>query len=117
VPACVREIMADRAQWIGSASDLLRAGTNVAGWPKSPRALAGRLRRAQTFLRTLGIEVVFSREGRLGTRTIKITAIGQSRLSAPSAASAAMDGSKTCSTRSGKDVLDRADAADNAGAK
>jgi hypothetical protein len=79
VPACVREIMADRAQWTGSASDLLRAGTNVAGWPKNPRALAGRLRRAQTFLRALGIEIVFSREGRLGTRTIKITAIGQSR--------------------------------------
>ena len=79
VPACVREIMADRAQWTGSASDLLRAGTNVAGWPKNPHALAGRLRRAQTFLRTLGIEVVFSREGRSGTRTIKITAIGQSR--------------------------------------
>jgi hypothetical protein len=30
-------------------------GANRSGWPKSPRALAGRLRRAQTFLRTLGI--------------------------------------------------------------
>ena len=38
VPACVREIMADRAQWTGSASDLLRAGTQcrLAG----PRILA-----------------------------------------------------------------------------
>ena len=79
VPACVREIMADRAQWTGSASDLLRAGTNVAGWPKNPHALAGRLRRAQTLLRTLGIEIVFSRVGRSGTRTITITAKGQSR--------------------------------------
>jgi hypothetical protein len=88
VAALVREIMADRAQWTGSASDLLLAGTNVAGnpmiwnrsgWPKSPRALAGRLRRAQTFLRTLGIEIVFGREGRLGTRTIRITAIGEDR--------------------------------------
>ena len=86
VAARVREIMADRAQWTGSASDLLQAGTNVAGnsmvgnrsgWPKNPRALAGRLRRAQTFLRTLGIEIVFGREGRLGTRTIRITAIGE----------------------------------------
>jgi len=50
---------------------------NRSGWPKSPRALAGRLRRAQTFLRTLGIEIVFGREGRLGTRTIRITAIGE----------------------------------------
>ncbi len=88
VAARVREIMADRAQWAGSASDLLLAGANVAGnpmvgnrsgWPKNPRALAGRLRRAQTFLRTLGIEIVFGREGRLGTRTIRITAMDENR--------------------------------------
>jgi hypothetical protein len=88
VAVLVREIMADRAQWTGTASDLLQAGINVAGnamvgnqsgWPKNPRALAGRLRRTQTFLRTLGIEIVFGREGRLGTRTIRITAIGENR--------------------------------------
>jgi len=79
VAALVREIMADRAQWTGSASDLLQIGANRRGWPKSPRALAGRLRRAQTFLRTLGIEIAFGREGRLGTRTIRITAIGEDR--------------------------------------
>ena len=79
VAALVREIMADRAQWTGSASDLLQVGTNRSGWPKSPRALAGRLRRAQTFLRTLGIEIVFGREGRLGMRTIRITATGENR--------------------------------------
>jgi hypothetical protein len=67
VAARVREIMADRAQWAGSASDLLLAGANVgsgnrSGWPTNPRALAGRLRRTQTFLRTLGIETVFGRE-------------------------------------------------------
>jgi hypothetical protein len=38
-----------------------------------PRALAGRLRRAQTFLRTLGIEITFSREGRTGTRMISVS--------------------------------------------
>jgi hypothetical protein len=32
VAARVREIMADRPQWTGSASDLLQAGTNVAVW-------------------------------------------------------------------------------------
>ena len=32
-------------------------GADRPGWPKSPRALAGRLRRAQSFLRTLGIEI------------------------------------------------------------
>jgi hypothetical protein len=82
----VREIMADRAQWTGTASDLLQAGINVAGkamvgnrsgWPKNPRALAGRLRRAQTFLRTLGIEIVFSRDGHLGRRTIRIMAVSE----------------------------------------
>jgi hypothetical protein len=85
----VREIMAGQAQWTGSASDLLRAGAHIggnpmvadrSGWPKNPRALAGRLRRVQTLLRTLGIEIVFGREGRLGTRTIRITAIGEDPL-------------------------------------
>jgi hypothetical protein len=87
VAAHVRGLMADRAHWTGSASDLLQLGINVggsamaawtrSGWPKSPRALAGRLRRAQTPLRALGIEIVFGREGRLGTRTIRITAMGE----------------------------------------
>jgi len=44
----------------------------VPAWPKNPRALAGRLRRAQTFLRAAGIEVAFGREGRAGTRVIRI---------------------------------------------
>jgi hypothetical protein len=77
VAAHVRELMVDRAQWTGSASDLLQVGTNRSGWPRSPRALAGQLRRAQPFLRTLGIEIVFGREGRFGTRTIRITAMGE----------------------------------------
>jgi hypothetical protein len=80
VAALVREIMDDRAQWSGSASDLLQMGANRSGWPKSPRALAGRLRRAQTFLRTLGIEIAFVREGRLGMRTIRITITGENQL-------------------------------------
>ena len=42
------------------------------GWPKNPRALAGRLRRAQTFLRALGIDIAFSREGRAGSRVIRM---------------------------------------------
>jgi hypothetical protein len=100
VAALVREMMADRAQWTGSASDLLQVGANRSGWPKGPRALAGRLRRAQAFLRTLGIEIAFAREGRFGTRIIRITAIGENQLrdtvstvstSAPSAASAIMN--------------------------
>jgi hypothetical protein len=79
VAGLVREIMADRAQWAGSASDLLQVGSNRSGWPKSPHALAGRLRRAQTFLRTAGIEIAFGREGRSGMRTIRITAMGENQ--------------------------------------
>jgi hypothetical protein len=67
--------------WTGTASDLLGALGEVVGervakskaWPESPRALAGRLRRAATFLRKIGIEVGFDREGRARTRTIRIT--------------------------------------------
>jgi hypothetical protein len=81
VATCVRELMAEQSTWTGRAADLLRAGgvvgdeawTKSAGWPKTPRALAGRLRRAQTFLRTLGIEITFSREGRAGTRMIRVS--------------------------------------------
>ena len=81
VAVWVRQIMANRSTWTGSASDLLRAGAALAGpglpsgaaaWPKSPRELAGRLRRAQTFLRVLGIHIAFGREGRAGTRVIRI---------------------------------------------
>jgi hypothetical protein len=39
---------------------------------KNPRALAGHLRRAQTFLRVLGVDITFSREGRAGSRVIRI---------------------------------------------
>jgi hypothetical protein len=73
VAACVQEIMADRSRWTGSAADLVRAGAarSSAGWPKNPRALAGRLRRGQTFLRALGIDTTFTREGGAGSRIIR----------------------------------------------
>ena len=81
IAAAVRAVMATRTEWTGTASDLLGALAEVAGervaksktWPDSPRALAGRLRRAATFLRKIGIEISFEREGRARTRTIHIT--------------------------------------------
>ena len=95
VAACVRDLMAKRSTWAGSASDLLSAGADAhksaaggalsAGWPRNPRALASRLRRAKTCLRALGIEVAFNREGRLGTRMIRVTSSLGERSSAPSA--------------------------------
>jgi hypothetical protein len=78
----VRELMVDRSSWAGSAADLLRAsadhsrnriGTDRTGWPQNPRALAGRLRRAQSFLRAMGIEMGFAREGHAGSRVIRIS--------------------------------------------
>jgi len=80
IASAVRGVMATRAVWTGTASDLLGALGEVVGervaksktWPDSPRALAGRLRRAATFLRKIGIEISFEREGRARTRTINI---------------------------------------------
>ena len=94
---CVRAIMEDRTMWTGSASDLLRlcaesARENISGstsLAKNPRALAGRLRRAQTFLRTLGIEITFSREGRLGTRMIRVSTSTENTVSTVSIVGAA----------------------------
>jgi hypothetical protein len=97
VAACVRHLMTETSEWTGSASDLLRAGLALeeaapyrgrADWPKTPRALAGRLRRAQTFLRTLGVEIRFAREGRIGTRMIKIHGPTKRGLTTPSVPSA-----------------------------
>ena len=76
---CVCTIMSERTSWSGSASDLLRLCAQRADedasmsppWAKIPRALAGRLRRAQTFLRMLDIDIAFGREGRSRARMIR----------------------------------------------
>jgi hypothetical protein len=89
IASCVRTMMANRTMWTGSASDLLRLCAETArdefssGIPgtKSPRALAGRLRRTQTFLRTLGIEITFWREGRMGTRMIRVSTSAEDTVS------------------------------------
>jgi hypothetical protein len=81
VASRIRAMMANRTIWTGSASDLLllcsegarEGNSSGSSSAKNPRALAGRLRRAQTFLRTLGIEITFSREGRTGSRMIRVS--------------------------------------------
>jgi hypothetical protein len=81
VAAFVRALMASRDQWAGTASDFLQAADKLQrqealirrpDWPRTLRALAGRLRRAQTSLRALGIDVAFHREGRDGNRMIRM---------------------------------------------
>jgi hypothetical protein len=79
IAAAVCAVMTTRMEWTGTASELLGALAELAGeraakansWPDSSRALAGRLRRAATFLRKIGIDIGFEREGR--ARTIRIT--------------------------------------------
>ena len=103
IAAAVRALMAARTEWTGTASELPGALAEMAGdriaksktWPDSPRALAGRLRRAATFLRKVGIEIGFEREGRARTRIIRMTTgpssapeTGRARPSASSAPSA-----------------------------
>ena len=73
-------MMNTRTEWTGTASDLLGALDEEVGekvrkskaWPSSARALSGRVRRAATFLRKIGIDITFEREGRARTRTIRI---------------------------------------------
>jgi hypothetical protein len=103
VAAAVRALMVARTDWTGTASELLSALSEMVGeriakskaWPDSPRALAGRLRRAATFLRKIDINICFDREGRARTRVVRITVgssfeskAGGMQPSAPSAPSA-----------------------------
>ena len=81
VATAVCALMTTRTVWTGTASALLGALAEVVGergakskaWPDNPRALAGRLRRAATFLRKVGVEISFGREGRARTRNIHIS--------------------------------------------
>ena len=82
VASAIRLLMAKRSKWAGTATDLLSALSIVTEetirkaktWPTTPSALSGRLRRAATFLRQLGVQVEFDiREGRNRDRMIRIT--------------------------------------------
>ena len=81
VAAAVRALMSAQTEWKGTASSLLVALGEAVDeriaksktWPENPRALSGRLRRAATFLRKIGIEVAFKKEGRARTRIVHIT--------------------------------------------
>lgn len=99
VGSAIRSLMGARAEWTGTASDLLGALDEIVGekvrkskdWPSSARALSGRVRRATTFLRKVGIDITFEREGRARTRIIRIARNPEwapARPSIPSASSA-----------------------------
>jgi hypothetical protein len=96
VGSAIRSLMDSRTEWTGTASDLLGALSEEVGeriaktktWPATARALSGRLRRAATFLRKIGIVIGFSKEGRARTRIIRISCTADSTGAAPSQPSA-----------------------------
>ncbi len=81
VAVAVQALATDRGIWEGTATELLdglleyvpEATQKTRSWPKTARTVANRLRRASTFLRQMGIEVVFDREGNTGRRLIRIS--------------------------------------------
>jgi hypothetical protein len=82
VAVAVRDqLMKTRSEYRGSATELLRILTEIAGelatksksWPTDPRQITGCLRRAAPFLRKAGIEVLTGiREGHRRNRIIYI---------------------------------------------
>jgi hypothetical protein len=115
VATAVREMIAERTEWSGTAEDLLGrlcdavppALRKEQTWPKNPRALSGRLRRAATFLRKAGVMIVFNeRSGKDRRRLIRIR-LGSDNASSFSSAPSA---SSACAWESSPDA-----AADTAG--
>lgn len=100
VGSAVRSLITSQTEWTGTASDLLGALSEEVGervakaktWPATARALSGRLRRAATFLRKVGIDIEFNKEGRARTRIIRISCAADSAGAAPSQPSAASAG-------------------------
>jgi hypothetical protein len=96
VAVALRAFMAKQTEWTGTATKLLVALSTEIGepqskskeWPTSAKALSGRLRRAATFLRKVGVETGFVREGRARARTIHISIAPENSGTQPSAPSA-----------------------------
>ena len=94
IASAVRGLMLRQPEWAGTATVLLGALTREAGdsntrpkgWPESAKALSNRLRRAATFLRKIGIEIRFDREGRARTRLIRIARVTSTPTAADNAA-------------------------------
>ncbi len=93
VAVALRAFIEERVQWNGTATELLGAlcaqvgekQTRFKDWPQSARALSGRLRRAATFLRKVGVEIDFRK---VGVRTIHISLPAENGGTQPSVPSA-----------------------------
>ena len=96
VAAAVRALVAEGTEWKGTATELLRTLSAVVGervskarsWPESARVLSGRLRRAATSLRQVGIDIAFHKEGSARKRMIRISREADSTGTLPSRPSA-----------------------------
>ena len=103
VGAGVRSLMTSKTEWTGTAAGLLNdlskeVTEKVRGaktWPVTPRALSGRLRRAASFLRKIGIDIEFNREGPARTRTIRISLVSENWVIEPSLPSASSVSTET----------------------
>ncbi|HHY32378.1 MAG TPA: hypothetical protein GX515_05015 [Firmicutes bacterium] len=72
VANAVRDLLTERESWSGTATELLNELERYTteqqrkskSWPKNAKSLSGRIRRAATFLRTIGIKIEFTTRGR-----------------------------------------------------
>jgi hypothetical protein len=123
VAVAVRELMtnlakASETEWSGTAGDLLAVLADLVteriaksdDWPRNGRALSGRLRRAASSLRRVGIDIVFKRQGRVSTRLITITACRTPASEAVKAGKFASAPSVASASAPNADATDGADA-------
>ena len=123
VATALRSLMADRLEWSGTASDLLRTLSLQVSeperrgntWPTAPNKLSGRLRRQAPFLRHIGIQIDERRTGKAGTRTlyIKRTEREGNPSSAPSEPSAEGNSPSSTSNLAADDKADDKPPADD----
>jgi hypothetical protein len=113
VATAVRTLMANQTEWTGTATDLLALLERIVGekaaraktWPADATRLGGKLRRAATFLRKVGIETsIGDREGHARTRTITITSILQQEKEGNTAPAASAASAKTNGSGSSADA-------------
>jgi hypothetical protein len=87
IGAAVIALMGLRAEWSGTAAELLEAITperRPKDWPTTPRGLSGALRRVAQPLNAAGIRLTFSQAGHDKRRIISLESVGE-QPSAPSA--------------------------------
>lgn len=71
IASAIRKLMSGRSDWQGTATELLDSLEKLAdertrkakGWPKIPLWLSRKMKRSVTFLREIGIEIVFPADG------------------------------------------------------